>query len=89
MSPRYLADGEVHVWTVHSTSRSVVERCRAVLSREEAERTGRFVFERDRTMSVVSRGFRVSASLEQPSALEPARQQRAASSEQRVCASSD
>ena len=55
MSP---APAEVHVWTACAADPSLVEECRRLLSDREADRAARFIFERDRTMAVVSRGLR-------------------------------
>src|SRR5450631_997392 len=52
------APAEVHVWTACAADPSLVEECRRLLSDREADRAARFIFERDRTMAVVSRGLR-------------------------------
>lgn len=52
-----LPDGEAHVWLARTdrfTEPSALDACRRLLSGEEAERCGRFHFERDRHLYLVA-----------------------------------
>ena len=58
--PTSLLAGEVHVWYVLTDkvgSPDLVERYRSILSGNERERSDRYVFEKDRRLSLVSRAL--------------------------------
>jgi len=54
----HLEDNEVHLWMVRSTDATMFDHCRTVLAHEELARADGFVFEPDRRMALISRGFR-------------------------------